>query len=85
MLRSVSDADDSVGLCCRCLHARIVRTPRSTFWRCALAETDARFDRYPRLPVIRCDGFAASAAAPVEPPSGGAAHEAGPDDDPSGP
>ena len=65
---------DSVGLCRRCTHSRIVRTPRSTFWRCALAETDPRFERYPRLPVLECAGFT---PAPAE--SGEAA---GQDDDP---
>ena len=48
---------DPVGLCRGCRHARIVPTPRSEFWRCALAETDARFERYPRLPIVQCDGF----------------------------
>jgi hypothetical protein len=47
-----------VGLCARCCHARLVETPRSVFWMCALAASDARFPRYPRLPVLACDGFA---------------------------
>lgn len=58
--------DDTVGLCRRCVHVRIVRTPRSIFWRCALAEVDARFERYPRLPVLSCDGFT-PAAGPIDP------------------
>jgi hypothetical protein len=29
----------------------------SRFWRCTRAETDARFVRYPRLPVVRCAGY----------------------------
>jgi len=48
---------DTIGLCASCRHARTVRTPRSLFWRCTLAETDARFVRYPRLPVLVCDGY----------------------------
>jgi hypothetical protein len=48
----------SVGLCARCRHARRQSTRRgSTFWRCGLAETDPRFERYPRLPVRACPGF----------------------------
>ena len=30
----------------------------SVFYRCALAEIDPRFPKYPRLPVIICDGYA---------------------------
>ena len=58
---------EHVGLCTRCMHARTVTTPRSTFWRCMLSDTDPRFDRYPRLPVIACPGFTprdATAPAP---------------------
>jgi hypothetical protein len=29
----------------------------SQFWRCTRAEEDARFVRYPRLPVLRCAGY----------------------------
>jgi hypothetical protein len=29
----------------------------STFYRCALAETDPRFVRYPPLPVLVCPGY----------------------------
>ncbi|MFN0146233.1 MAG: hypothetical protein ACKVT1_06970 [Dehalococcoidia bacterium] len=30
----------------------------STFWMCGLAATDARFRKYPPLPVRECPGFA---------------------------
>jgi hypothetical protein len=46
-----------VGLCAGCLHARIVRSKRSTFWLCERSKTDPRFPRYPTLPVVRCAGF----------------------------
>ena len=49
------------GLCAGCLHLRLVRSPRSTFLRCAKADDDARFPRYPRLPVLACAGFAPAA------------------------
>jgi len=39
------------------VHARTVTTPRNTFWRCMLSDVDPRFERYPRLPVLVCDGF----------------------------
>ena len=45
------------GLCDRCLHAEIVRSKSSRFLRCRLADTDARFAKYPRLPVVACEGF----------------------------
>lgn len=47
----------SPGLCANCVHRRLLASPRSVFVLCALAETDARFPRYPRLPVIACDGY----------------------------
>jgi hypothetical protein len=51
------------GLCSTCRHAhRIVSLRGSTFWRCRLSETDARFARYPRLPVLACAGH-----EPMEP------------------
>jgi hypothetical protein len=45
-----------VGLCADCRHARTVATPRSVFWLCTLAATDPRYPKYPRLPVLACDG-----------------------------
>jgi hypothetical protein len=48
------------GLCAICRHARrIVSGKGSAFWMCELAKDDARFRRYPRLPVIECTGFEA--------------------------
>lgn len=52
------------GLCGRCAHRRMVRSKRgSTFLLCGLSRTDPRFARYPRLPVILCDGFRAGEPA----------------------
>jgi hypothetical protein len=45
------------GLCESCERARVVRGARSQFWMCRLSETDPRFARYPRLPVIECSGY----------------------------
>ncbi len=48
----------AAGLCAVCRHARRVRSARdSTFWLCELAAADARFRKYPALPVLRCPGF----------------------------
>ena len=58
-----------VGLCGRCRHARVVETPRSVFWMCALAASDSRFAKYPRLPVLCCAGFA-EGDPPAEPGAG---------------
>jgi hypothetical protein len=50
---------DPIGLCAACRHARVVQSSHgSTFYRCQLAETDPRYARYPRLPVLRCAGYA---------------------------
>jgi hypothetical protein len=46
------------GLCSACAHQRLVGNTRgSRFSLCGLARTDARFPKYPRMPVLRCDGF----------------------------
>jgi len=47
----------NVGLCAECMHARVQQSARgSTFWRCARADVDARFRRYPPLPMRACSG-----------------------------
>lgn len=45
------------GLCATCRNARVVASRSSVFLRCALADVDPAFPRYPRLPVIECSGF----------------------------
>jgi hypothetical protein len=41
---------------------RVVETARgSRFLLCELSRVDARFPRYPTLPVLACDGFEARA------------------------
>jgi hypothetical protein len=52
------DAEDSVGLCASCEHARLTTNARgSRFWQCLRAQTDPGFSRYPRLPVRTCRGY----------------------------
>ena len=47
-----------VGLCERCVWSRVVESGRgSQFVRCGLSDSDARFRKYPPLPVQVCDGF----------------------------
>ena len=45
------------GLCNGCLHLRLLRSGRSCFVRCLLAESDPDYSRYPVLPVLGCDGY----------------------------
>jgi hypothetical protein len=47
----------NAGLCASCRHARPVESSKgSRFLLCRRAETDSRYEKYPRLPVIRCAG-----------------------------
>lgn len=56
---------DEVGLCASCKHVRIVRSERgTTFYLCNLAEADSRFEKYPRLPVLRCPGYERESSGP---------------------
>ena len=50
-------APPPAGLCDDCRHAERVASKRSVFLRCALSDTDPRFARYPRLPVLACAGY----------------------------
>ncbi len=53
--------DPRVGLCSVCQHGRqIVSARGSMFWLCDRAATDARYRKYPPLPVGRCAGFEAA-------------------------
>lgn len=46
------------GLCARCVEARTIVSGRgSEFWRCAVADRDPSWPKYPRLPVLRCARF----------------------------
>ena len=47
------------GLCAQCRHASVKGTNRGTaYLRCTRASWDDRLVKYPRLPVLRCDGYA---------------------------
>ena len=46
------------GLCGTCSYRRSVTSAKgSVFVRCGLSETDERFPKFPRLPVLACSGF----------------------------
>jgi GNAT superfamily N-acetyltransferase len=56
----VSQPDEAraAGLCASCHHVeRIVSARGSTFYLCQRSRTDARFPKYPRLPVRACAGY----------------------------
>ena len=48
----------SVGLCANCRNVRRITSDRgSVFYLCELSKVDARFPKYPRLPVLSCAGY----------------------------
>jgi len=48
----------SAGLCADCVHSRRIESARgSAFILCNLSQTDPRFPKYPRLPVLSCEGY----------------------------
>jgi hypothetical protein len=54
----LSDESDRAGLCASCTHMRRIVSDRdSTFYFCQLSKTDPRFPKYPRLPVMECEGY----------------------------
>ena len=59
-----TEREGRVGLCPGCRHVRVVRSrTNQDYYRCERSTADARYPKYPRLPVLRCDGY-----DPVEPP-----------------
>lgn len=54
----MTKAGVDAGLCGTCEHARTVASAKgSTFLRCDLSFVDARYPRYPTLPVVACAGY----------------------------
>jgi hypothetical protein len=46
------------GLCDRCVHQQVVRNTRgSVFSLCLRSRSDPAYPRYPRVPVLACDGY----------------------------
>lgn len=49
---------DPIGLCAACRHVKVIENRRgSRFHLCMLSEVDARYPKYPRLPVLKCEGY----------------------------
>ncbi|MCW8132840.1 MAG: hypothetical protein KIS92_21010 [Planctomycetota bacterium] len=56
------------GLCETCAHVKTLRNDRgSVFYMCTLADRDARFRRYPPLPVRACEGYERAGERPAAP------------------
>ena len=75
-MTDIPDPDyDSVGLCARCKHVRIIRSDRgSIFYLCRRSSTDPSYPQYPRLPVLLCRGHEAQEkddGAKTDRPAGG--------------
>jgi hypothetical protein len=57
---------ESAGLCADCLHARRIESSRgSQFLLCQLSQSDPRFPKYPRLPVLSCPGYSQKTEPPA--------------------
>lgn len=55
---NLSAPREAAGLCADCAHSRRIESDRrSLFILCELSLTDPRFPKYPRLPVLSCDGY----------------------------
>ena len=69
MIRLSYDAE-TAGLCATCANMRRIVSDRgSVFYLCELSKTDARFVKYPRLPVVACEGYQ-SDGTPAQKPRG---------------
>jgi hypothetical protein len=53
----MTEDEARVGLCFTCRHSQRVPSRTSVYRLCRLAAVDPRFDKYPRLPVLRCAGY----------------------------
>lgn len=63
--------DKRIGLCATCHYVRAVRSERgSVFYLCERSLSDVRFPKYPRLPVLACQGYVANQPGKQNPPSG---------------
>jgi hypothetical protein len=57
-VREFEEMGRHIGLCADCRFMRRMESARgSVFYLCERAKTDARFVKYPRLPVLQCQGY----------------------------
>jgi hypothetical protein len=51
-------AREAAGLCAECRHAQVIRSERGpVYYLCRKSFEDARYAKYPRLPVRACPGY----------------------------
>lgn len=63
--RSLPGVSPGPGLCGSCMHVKVVVTGRgSRFYLCGRSRDDARFPRYPPIPVVRCGGYEPGSGTP---------------------
>ena len=56
-----------IGLCADCEFMRKIQSDRgSVFYQCRLSATNPKFPKYPRLPVLTCEGYRPTPANPPE-------------------
>ena len=57
----------TIGICANCRFRREQATTRgAVFYRCARADDDPSFGRYPPLPVVACRGHESAEAPGIE-------------------
>jgi hypothetical protein len=62
-------------LCETCVHLREILTPKgSRFLMCTLSATDDSFPKYPRQPLVVCDGYKPGEASENDPECRSSAH-----------
>lgn len=55
---SGDERQDAVGLCIECgFHKTVVSAHETIFHYCTRSELDPWYPKYPRLPVLDCNGF----------------------------
>jgi hypothetical protein len=63
-----SNAPEATGLCASCCHRRWVGSARgSRFVLCQLPPPRPDWPKYPRLPVLRCEGYERGAEPEPDP------------------
>ena len=57
--REVEDNPKHAGLCGSCRSARLISSAKGeTYYLCKLSADSEMYPKYPRLPVLRCPGYA---------------------------
>jgi hypothetical protein len=60
--KQTQEQGQQAGLCDTCSHSRRITSAReSVFMLCQLGFSDAQYPKYPRLPVLSCTGYSATA------------------------